>query len=405
MTMKFKATLKKGDGTEEHRIIDAASRFAVYEQAEKEGYAVTALEEGSGFALPSWTKVSIGSGVSVDQKITFAKSLAAMLGAGLTLARALAVTERQASSKRMREIATELGENVKKGSTFHEALAAHPNVFSKLFVAMAKAGEESGTLANSLAIVARQMERSHALARKIKSAMIYPSIILVAIIIITVLMLLYVVPTLSATFAELGVELPATTRAIVAASNFMLNNSALTLAGVVTVVVGGYSLIRSAAGGRALLALMLRVPVIGLLIRETMSARAARSLASLLSSHVEMLLALSITEEVVGTRTFARVVAEANERVKKGEELSAAFSEHPKLYPVLFSDMIAVGEETGKVAEMLSQVAEYYEDDVENRTKDLSTVIEPVLMLLIGGVVGVFAVSMISPIYSITENI
>src|SRR3989344_537345 len=222
MTMKFKATLKKGDGTEEHRIIDAASRFAVYEQAEKEGYAVTALEEGSGFALPSWTKVSIGSGVSVDKKITFAKSLAAMLGAGLTLARALAVTERQASSKRMREIATELGENVKKGSTFHEALAAHPNVFSKLFVAMAKAGEESGTLANSL-----------------------------------------------------------------------------------TIVVGLVVLLKAPAGSAGFTALLLRVPVVGLLVRETMSARAARSLSSLLSSGVEMLLALSITEEVVGTRAFA----------------------------------------------------------------------------------------------------
>ena len=401
MTMKFNAMIKKSDGTEESRVVDAASRFAVYEQAEKEGYTVIALEEGSGFTLPAWTKISIG-GVKTDQKITFAKSLSAMLSAGLTLARALSVAERQTGGKRIREIATELGDAVKKGSTFHEALAAHPNVFSKLFVAMAKAGEESGTLANSLAIVARQMERSHALARKIKSAMIYPSIILVAIIIITVLMLLYVVPTLSATFAELGVELPATTRAIVAASNFMLNNSVLTLAALALFFFGGYSLIRSAAGGRALLALMLRVPVIGLLIRETMSARAARSLASLLSSNVEMLLALSIAEEVVGAHAFAAVVAEARERVKKGEPFSVAFAEHSKLYPVLFSDMIAVGEETGKVAEMLAQVAEYYEDDIENRTKDLSTIIEPVLMLLIGGVVGVFAISMISPIYSLS---
>ena len=403
--MKFKATLKKSDGTEESRVIDAASRFAVYEQAEKEGYAVIALEEGSGITLPLWTKFSIGSGVNVDQKITFAKSLAAMLGAGLTLARALSVAERQSGGRRMREIAVLLGEMVKKGSTFHEALAMHPKVFSKLFIAMARAGEESGTLANSLTVVARQMERSHTLARKIKGAMIYPSIILFAIVVIAILMLLYVVPTLSATLAELGVELPATTQAIVSASNFMLNNALLTVVGVIAVIVGFIALLKTPAGGAAFLAIVLRIPVVGLLVRETMSARAARSLASLLSSGVEMLLALSITEEVVGTRAFAKVVAEANERVKKGETLSAAFSEHPKLYPVLFSDMIAVGEETGKVAEMLSQVAEYYEDDVENRTKDLSTVIEPVLMLLIGSVVGVFAVSMISPIYSITENI
>src|SRR6185437_514508 len=127
--------------------------------------------------------------------------------------------------------------------------------------------------------------------------------------------------------------------------------------------------------------------------------------ASLLSSGVEMLTALSISEEVVGNPTFAVVIGEAEKRVRKGDPLSAAFAERGKLYPILFSDMISVGEETGKVADMLGQLAEYYENDVEDRTKDLSTIIEPVLMLIIGLAVGVFAVSMIGPIYSLTSKI
>jgi type IV pilus assembly protein PilC len=140
-------------------------------------------------------------------------------------------------------------------------------------------------------------------------------------------------------------------------------------------------------------------------VRETFSARAARALSSLLASGVEMLSAIAITEEIVGDNRFGKVVGESGARVKKGDALSAAYIEHPKLYPVFFGEMIAVGEETGQVSGMLSQVAEYYENDVEEGTKDLSTIIEPMLMLFIGAFVGVFAISMISPIYSLSSQI
>lgn len=163
--------------------------------------------------------------------------------------------------------------------------------------------------------------------------------------------------------------------------------------------------LRTKFGSNLVLLASLRIPVIGTLVRETMSARAARALSSLLSSGVEMLSAIEIAEEVVGDNAFGKVVQEAGVRVKKGDALSLAFAEHSKLYPVFMGDMIAVGEETGKVSEMLTQVAEYYEADVEDGTKDLSTVIEPMLMLVIGAAVGVFAISMISPIYSLSSGI
>ena len=158
-------------------------------------------------------------------------------------------------------------------------------------------------------------------------------------------------------------------------------------------------------GSAIVLWVALRLPVIGELVRETYTARAARTLSSLLSSGVPVLDALSITKEVVHADAFAKVVAEAEEHVKKGELLSASFATHTKLYPILMSDMLAVGEETGKVAEMLKQIAEFYEQDVAEKTKDLSTIIEPVLMLFIGVVVGIFAVSMIAPIYQLSSAI
>ena len=403
--MKFRVVLIKADGSEEKRVMDAPSRFAVYESAEKEGMTVQSVEEGGGNPLGKLSSISFGVGVNMMQRITFTKNLAAMLSAGLTLSRALSVINRQSTNKSLKKIVVELEDKVKQGSAFHEALAAHPKVFSKLFIAMTKAGEESGTLSESLTAVARQMDRSFTLQKKIKGAMIYPAVILAAIGIIAVLMMMFVVPTLSATFTSMNVDLPMSTQIIISVSDFMKTNMVATLGILVMLVVGMVLFVRSKPGAALILWIALRTPVIGELIRETMSARASRALSSLLSSGVEMLTAISITQEVVGTKIFADVLGEAEQRVKKGDALSAAFADHPKLYPVFMVDMIAVGEETGKVSDMLAQVATYYETDVEDRTKDLSTIIEPVLMLIIGLFVGIFAVSMMSPIYSLSSKI
>ncbi|HEY4500651.1 MAG TPA: type II secretion system F family protein, partial [Candidatus Paceibacterota bacterium] len=388
-------------------IIEAPSRFAVYDQVAKNGGTVVKLEEGGGsrFKLPAWLTMTIGTGVKRTEIIRMAKNLSAMLSAGLSLSRALSVIERQSSNSSLKIIATGLSESVKKGSSFHEALTAYPKVFPELFVAMSRAGEESGSLADSLAIVGLQMERSEELVRKIRGAMIYPAIVIIAIVIVGILMLIYVVPTLTRVFIELGVQVPLATRIIVALSNFMVAHSVLVFMAIVLFIVGGISFVRSKVGGGIVLAGVLYLPVIGELARETYTARAARTLSSLLSSGVPILDALSITKEVVGAGAFAKVVEEAEARVKKGELLSVAFSEHPRLYPILMSDMLAVGEETGKVSDMLKQIATFYEEDVAEKTKDLSTIIEPILMLLIGVVVGVFAVSMIAPIYSLSSAI
>lgn len=403
--MKFRVVVGKEGGGQETRIVDAPSRFAVYELIQKEGSTVVSLATNSGFKMPAWLNITIGSGVKRQQVVVMTKNMSAMLSAGLSLSRTLSVIERQSPSKRLKEVAGGLGEAVKKGSSFHEALAAYPNIFSSLFIAMAKAGEESGSLADSLAVVGLQMERSEELNRKIKGAMIYPSIVVTAIVIVGILMLIYVVPTLTKTFTELGVAVPLSTQIIVAMSNFMAANAFGVLVVMVILVGGGYMFVRSKPGSALVLWVALRLPVVGELVRETFTARASRTLSSLLSSGVPVLNALAITREVVQAGSFARVIAEAEARVKKGDPLSSAFSEHTRLYPLLMSDMLAVGEETGKVAEMLKQIAEFYEGDVSEKTKDLSTIIEPVLMLMIGAVVGVFAVSMIAPIYSLSSAI
>ncbi len=404
--MKFLATIRKEGSPDQERVIEAPSRFAVYEQVQKEeGVIINLAEQQGAFILPKWLFISFGTGIKRREIIRMAKNISAMLGAGLSLARALSVVERQSENKRLKAIAIGLSESIKRGSSFHEALAAYPAVFSQLFIAMAKAGEESGGLTEALSVVALQMERSEELVRKVRGAMIYPAIIITAVGIVGVLMLMFVVPTLTSTFTELGVEIPLATRMIVALSDFLSANVSLVLAAIVLLIAGGIAFVRSRRGGNIILAVALRAPVINELVRETYTARAARTLSSLLFSGVPVLEALSITREVVHADVFARVVEEAEAHVRKGELLSAAFSAHPKLYPILMSDMLAVGEETGKVTDMLKQIAEFYEGDVGEKTKDLSTIIEPVLMIFIGTVVGIFAVSMISPIYSLSSAI
>lgn len=401
--MKFSVAIQTKEGKKETRVVDAENRFSVYSQMEGEGVTVLDVKEQKN--KKGLGSITFGTGIKTEEKITFTKNLGAMLGAGLTLSRALSVIERQSKNKYMRAVVLAIEERIKTGGAFHEALAEHRKVFSELFIAMTKAGEESGTLADALKNVARQMDRSYALQKKVKGAMIYPSIILSAILVIGVLMLMYVVPTLSSTFASLGVQLPLATRIIVGLSDFMAHHVIIVFMILIAFFAGVYAFTHSKIGAAIILQIALRIPVIGELVRETMSARATRALSSLLGSGVEMLMAIRISGEVVGKNVFGAVLMEAEAAVRKGETLSATFAKYPKLYPIFVTDMILVGEETGKVADMLGQVAEYYEVDVEEGTKDLSTIIEPLLMLFIGVFVGIFAISMISPIYSLSSKI
>lgn len=404
--MQFRVTIHNSEKGDRVETIEAESRFAVYDQVQGAGDTVVDLAEGGApLTLPPWLGGLLEHRISRQDIAQVVKNLSTMLGAGLSLSRALSVIDRETDNKKLKDIATSLAETVGKGSPFHEALAAYPAIFPDMLVAMVKVGEESGSLANSLSIVGTQMERSEELRRKIKGAFIYPCIIVIAIGIVSALMLLYVVPTLTKTFTELHVKLPLATQIFVQLSETLVNHTLIVFGIIAILVAALVAFVRSRRGSALLLKTGLHLPVIGELIQETYAARTARTLSSLLAAGVPVLEALLITKDVVRTPAFAAILDDAMVRVKKGEPLSRAFSDQHKTYPLLMSEMLIVGEETGKVAPMLVQVAEFYEGDVSQKTKDLSTIIEPVLMLLIGAVVGVFAVAMIAPIYSISSAI
>lgn len=394
------------DGTSYEGEATAEDKFAVYSQIRTEGATALFVEEVHKISWLSWGGLNrFFSTVKLQEKILLTRNLAAMIESGLPLSRALSILERQSNNPKLKSALAEIGADIRKGSTFNGALAKFPAIFSSLFVSMVKAGEESGSLVKSLQVVGAQMERAYTLTRKVKGAMLYPAIIITAMVIIGILMMIYVVPTLSSTFKELGVELPASTATIIAVSDFLVEHTILALGLILMVGLGFTAAARTRRGSRILEWTILHIPVVGGIVKETNSARTARTLSSLLSAGVESLSALAITEEVLQNSYYKDVVRDTGLRVQKGSPISESFLEHPEIYPIMFGEMVSVGEETGELTPMLAKIAEFYESEVEQKTKDMSTIIEPFLMIFIGGVVGFFAIAMISPIYSLSSGI
>jgi type IV pilus assembly protein PilC len=271
---------------------------------------------------------------------------------------------------------------------------------------MVRAGEESGQLSNSLRIVADQLEKTHTLSKKIKGAMIYPSVIVCVMIAIGVLAMIFMVPTLTETFKGLEVELPLPTRVIIAISDFLRMNFILTIGVVLVLVFGIITMIRTQKGKNVLDFIILRLPLINTISREVNAARTSRTLSSLISSGVDIVSAINITSAVLQNHYFKNLLTESAKQVQMGELLSSSISNSKgNLFPVFVGEMLAVGEETGKVTDMLENIADYYESEVDQKTKDMSTVIEPFLMILIGIAVGIFAVAMLLPTYSLVDAI
>ena len=402
----FTYTAEKADGEVYKGIADAIDRFEVYSIIRREGGHLLFIDESgvnSIWHLSYWN--ALLTRITEYEKILFARNLGAMLSAGLSLARALAVMERQTKNARMQIVLSEISSDVRRGDTLNSALAKHPKVFSKLFVAMVRAGEESGDLSQSLQVIADQTERMYTLKKKVRGALIYPSIILIAIGGVGFLMMTQVVPTLAKTFKELGSTLPASTRLIIGVSDFLTQYTILALSGIVIFFGSLYSMVRTKRGQRMMEFIMLRLPVIGSMVREINAARTARTLSSLLSSGVDVIGALGIVGDVVQNSYFQEVIRDASRAVASGQPISAVFMRRGDLYPSFVGEMMAVGEETGQIAEMMKRLALYYEEEVDRRTKDMSTIIEPFLMIIIGATVGFFAVSMIAPIYQLSENI
>ncbi|MDE2041098.1 MAG: type II secretion system F family protein [Patescibacteria group bacterium] len=402
----FKAKKSTGETYSGER--DAKDRYELYRMLRESGDEIVEFKEK---AARSAFNVNIsfgflGTRVKMIEKINFARNLGSMLQAGLPLSRALGVLERQIHNRGFKQIIADILSEIDKGTTFADALARHPKVFPPIFVSMVHAGEQSGTLAEALKVIATQMDSTFSLERRIRGALMYPAVIVTAMILIAILMFIFVVPTLLKTFTDLKVQLPITTQIVLGISTVLRQYGLVVLVILLIVSAAFWWWSKRPSGKRVIHAVILKIPLVGGLVQEVNTARTARTLSSLLGSGVDVVESVSITSEVIQNVHFRRVLNQAAEAIKKGELMSKIFGEAgAKLYPAFFSEMMNVGEETGKTGEMLLGVAHYYEEDVDQKTKDMSTIIEPFLILVIGAAVGFFAVSMITPMYSLVNAI
>jgi type IV pilus assembly protein PilC len=404
MQFHYKAMDKAG--TMQAGDMEAADKFVLGTQLTQQGLSlIAAWPAGKGGVGEWFQKIQAIGTVTMTDKILFGKNLASMLEAGLSMARGLSVMERQTKNPKFKAVLQDLNASINRGDTLSQALARYPGIFPHLFVAMVRAGEESGKMADALNVVSSQMEKAHQLTKKIQGAMIYPGVILTAMLGIGIFMLLFIVPTLSATFGDLGVELPASTQFIIDMSNFLQNNVLLVVSGLIVVVVLFILGIKTAAGRRIVEWLLLHIPMVADLVKETNSARTARTMSALLAAGVPYLSSVQITKDVVQNSFYKGVLEKAEKNVQLGLPVAKIFEEHSNLYPVFVSEMVAVGEETGELGQMLMKVAVHYEEAVDEKTKNLSTIVEPFMMIIVGAGVGFFAISMISPMYSLVENI
>ncbi len=398
---KYSFTAKSLEGEEQSGITEATNIQALAKTLKQQGFILIRAEPAKEkkekrleLSLPFLERVSL------TEKMMFTRNLQVMIASGLPLPRALNTLFEQAKSQKLKKALLDIREKVVKGKNFSETLKDHPDIFSELFRNMIKVGEESGTLEKVLTVLTQQMEREHELKSKVQGALMYPAVIILAMVGIGVLMLVMVIPQLGETFEELEIDLPVTTKLVIGLGTFLAEKWYLAIIIIIALFLLFWMASKSKVGKKIIDTLLLKFPVISVLIKKTNSAYTVRTLSSLIASGIPIVRSLEITAGVLGNVYYKEAIQEAAIKVKKGGKLSEALKTCKDIYPLVVFQMIEVGEETGESSKILAKLADFFEDEVGNATKNLASVIEPVLMIIIGVVIGFFAISMVQPMYS-----
>ncbi len=343
--------------------------------------------------------------VSLSDKLMFTRNLKVMVAAGVSLPRSLKILSDQTKNKKFKKAILSARDDIIKGKPFSEALSKHKNIFSELFVSMIKVGEETGTMEDVLGVLSNQIEKDYQLRSKIKSAMVYPAVIILAMVGIGVLMLIVVIPKLADVFEDLGVDLPLTTRMVIAIGSFMAEFWYTLPLIVLVFILAGRFFLKTKYGKIFINTVSLKTPLISPITKKTNAAYTIRTLSSLIKAGVPIVRSLQIVSNSLTNIYYKKAIKECSEKVRKGAKLAESLSTYKDIYPNLVIQMIEVGEETGETSKILEKLAEFFEEEVTSATKNISAVIEPILMLLIGGAVAFFAISMIQPIYGMIQTL
>ena len=402
MANVFEWSGKTSRGTIETGEITAGSKEEVIAQLRRKNITPTIVKqkEKKG-GLASLSTLSFGSGVNDKDIVIFTRQFATMIDAGLPLVQALEILSTQVENKFLAKTLSAIKTDVESGSTYADALRKHPKVFTDLYANMVAAGESGGILDTILNRLASYIEKAMKLKKKVKGALTYPIVVSSIAVLVIAIIMIFVVPTFSKMFATLGGTLPLPTLLIIKFSNFLAGIGGLiTLLTIVGLIVA-FGQIRKTKGGRlATDKIFLRLPIFGLLLRKVSVAKFTRTLGTLVSSGVPILDGLEITAKTAGNTVIENAVMDVRSAVSEGKTLAEPLMKS-KVFPPMVTHMIAVGESTGALDAMLSKIADFYDDEVDNTVANLTAMMEPMLMVFLGGTVGFIVVAMYLPIFKL----
>ena len=343
-----------------------------------------------------------GGRVALHDLVIFTRQLATMIDAGLAMVQSLQALAEQTTNKVMRDVIRDVCTRVEGGDSFSEALQKHPKVFTRLYVCMVAAGEKGGLLAEILARLATYLENTARLRKKVKSAMMYPTVVTIVAILITIFLLVKVVPVFGDIFSGFGAKLPGPTLYMIKLSEFVQRYILLLLIGGGAVVYGWFYFIKTKPGREFWDRYRIRMPIFGVIAHKICLARFTRTLASLIRSGVPILEVLQIVSQTVGNVVMEKAIRSAAGDIERGEGISTAIGKHP-VFPTMIVRMITAGEQTGKIDNMLERVADFLDEEIETTLSGLTSLIEPILIVFLGVVIGGMVICMFLPIFKMSE--
>lgn len=401
---KFNYTGKGKDGNMAKGAIDAINRDEAAALLGKNGITpiVITKDNSVGGKLKG---INIFDHFSLGDKMMFCEELSTLINSGVPLTQSINIIKEQSTKGTMRKISEGILRDIEGGQSLSGALEKQSKYFSPVFINMVRSGETGGTLDKTLEELAVQTQKDHELVAKIKGALTYPVVILTAMVGAVIFLMVKVVPSIAGLFSELGAKLPLTTVILIGTSRAMLKYGVFMAIGAVALIVGIYLAFQKNEKLKwGLHKVILRLPIIGKVALKFNLARFARTLGSLLSSGVSVLEALDVVSRSTKNVVFSAEVRKVAEKVKNGSPLADPMKQS-KIFPVMVSQMVGVGEETGNLDKMLIKVAEFYERQIDNFTKNISSIIEPVIMIVVGIAIGFIVISIITPIYTATQSI
>ncbi|HEX9639641.1 MAG TPA: type II secretion system F family protein [Acidobacteriota bacterium] len=381
-------------------VMVAANKNAVVAALRKQRIVVTSIKErGKEISLPK-----LGGRVRLKELAIFTRQLSVMIDAGLPLVQCLEILGSQQTNKFFQSVLFKVRSDVEAGSTFTDALRQHPAVFNELFCSLIAAGEVGGILDAILQRLAMYIEKSIKLRRAVRSALIYPTAVITIASLVVAIILWKVIPTFAALFAGLGAQLPLPTRIVIAISQFFAKFFLFMLGGAILLMIAMSRYYRTPRGRRMVDRMLLRLPVVGLILRKIAVARFCRTLGTLTSSGVPILDGLNITAHTAGNAIVEDAIRVTRKGVEEGKTLAEPLRD-TEVFPPMVVQMISVGEQTGELDTMLSKIADFYEDEVDASVENLISLLEPLMILFLGVVIGGIVISMYLPLFDLIQKL